>query len=124
MKKFIMLAVMMFALSVVCSAVTTPKYFGAINTSTSSVVSGTSLIQDVGLTNGTTIAIMVNLRSNPSLTSKGTYIRTVIVPATTTQGYSVGNISLKDFVVELSTTTDTTGVTTTGLIVGTVWYDK
>jgi hypothetical protein len=124
MKKLFFLAVVLFVLPVVCSAMT-PVYFGSINSSSNSVISGTALIQEVDLTNATTIAVMINFRSSPSLTSKGAIKKTVIVPTMTSAKASTGGINYSYFVIELSTTTPSldVGVSTNALITATVWKE-
>jgi len=124
MKKVILLAVMMLGLAVICSAIT-PVYLGNINTSTNSVISGTALIQDVDLCNATTIAVMINFRSSPSLTSKGAIKKTVIVPSMTSAKASTSGINYTNFVIELSTATPNydAGVVIAPLLTATVWKE-
>ena len=122
MKKVILFAVVMLFAGLVYSA--DYNYFGTINSSTKTAcVTGSNVIADVQLTNGTTIAVMIDFMKSPSLTSRGTYIETVIVPAGTTSKFGVGNISVTNFCITLSTATPAydLGVSTNGLLSAIVW---
>jgi len=123
MKKVILLFAVVFCCVGLAGAVDS-VYLGAINTSTrTACVSGSNVISDVQLTNGTTIALTIDFLVNPSLTSRGTYKESVIVASGATSKFGVGNAVLRDFCVCISTSTPLydSGVATTALLTGTVF---